>query len=188
MEGWLKYLSFERKNSPCTMNKKATAVRYFYKWLVDEEFMMCNPIPDDFYKPKLIEKIRRVPNQAATSTVIQKAQLHDSHAVRNRAIIKLCYTTGIRRMDLRSLKLNDVCGDEIRITEKGEKERIVPMGKNAWLWLVRYIQGERREIVNRHNPFEEALFLGHGGRRLCLCYTYTREWGKYRGIAKAVGA
>jgi site-specific recombinase XerD len=168
MESWLEYLTQDKKNSPNTMNKKVTAVRYFYKWLVDEELVLCNPIPDDFYKPKLVEKVRRVPGKKATSEVIRKSQWHHINAVRNRAIIELCYVTGMRRMELRSLNLNDACGDEIRITGKGNKERIVPMGRKAWQWLVRYIQGERKNIINRHNPFEEALFVGVGGSRLCL--------------------
>jgi len=111
---------------------------------------------------------RVIPDKKATLSVVQAAGRHDTLAVRNRAIIELCYSLGLRRAEIRSLNVRDSRENEVRVIGKGNKERIVPFGKQARKWIDKYIHGERRTVVNRHNPLEEALFVGRGGKRLCL--------------------
>jgi integrase/recombinase XerD len=168
MQSWLTYLAEEKKNCAKTKRMKIKWVITFYKWLVVEGYVLRAPIEDDFYRPRLGCGTRPVPTQAVALSIVHAAGNHGIHAIRNRAIVELCYSSGLRRAEIRSLNVRDIGENEVRVIGKGDKERIVPFGKQARKWIDKYIHGERRIVVKRHNPLEEALFIGTGGGRLCL--------------------
>jgi integrase/recombinase XerC len=87
--------------------------------------------------------------------------------VRDRCIVELLYSTGIRLGELVTLNIEDVDfkGALIRVAGKGAKERVVPVGRPALRWLQRYVSAERRALAERSGATSTpALFLGRGGR------------------------
>ena len=100
------------------------------------------------------------PEQMARLLDIKGDSLAD---VRDRAIMELLYSSGLRLAELVGLNLGDIAGDgTVRVTGKGSKERIVPVGQFA-LTAVAVWQRQRANIAN---PEEQALFVGPRGKRI----------------------
>ena len=98
---------------------------------------------------------------------------------RNRAILELCYGSGLRRGELFKLNARDIKGDWLSVIGKGNRERLIPLRSKAKAWLKIYMQGERTQLINKFNPYEEALFLNLYGNRLGLqSYTYIVTYGR----------
>jgi integrase/recombinase XerC len=84
-------------------------------------------------------------------------------AVRDRAIMELLYSSGLRLAELVSLNLGDISGDgTVRVTGKGSKERIVPVGRFA-LDAIAAWQNQRANVASVEEP---ALFVGRQGKRI----------------------
>lgn len=166
LEAWLEFLSSVKNNSPRTLEKKISRIRGFFKWLVDEDKLLVSPVPEKFHNIRPKPRLRKVPDKFSTFVILEQAGNSQRFPLRNRAILELCYSTGLRRSELWSLNVSDVLDDEIRVTGKGNKERIVPPGQKAVKYLNAYIRVERRDIVRRHDPLEKALFLSRDGKRL----------------------
>ena len=100
--------------------------------------------------------------------LLSQPDLKTKTGVRDRAILELFYSTGIRRGELLGLELFDVDLPEksVRVRKgKGGKERLVPLGDEAAVYLERYLQ-EVRPIWCRKNPGVRVLFLAYTGRAL----------------------
>ena len=125
-------------------------------------------------RPKRLESIpKAVPNKKQAVKFIDTLQEETRFPDRNRAIIELCYGSGLRRGELYGLSLADICGSWLRVIGKGDQERLVPLGGKAKTWINTYIRGERRLLAGKHNPLEEALFLNQYGYRLGIqMYSY----------------
>jgi len=94
----------------------------------------------------------------------------DPLVFRNRTILEIMYACGLRVSETASLKLGSVKFDDetIRVKGKGNKERLVPVGKTALRVLDRYLTEIRPQLVK--NPMEATLFLSRNGKKL------DREW------------
>jgi integrase/recombinase XerD len=105
------------------------------------------------------------------------------HALRNRAILELLYASGLRVSELVNarLELLDLDQGIIRVTGKGNKTRLVPVGKKARKALQTYLDGERPEQVRKKTGSE--IFLSARGTKL----TTTRIWQIVKEIAKTAG-
>jgi site-specific recombinase XerD len=88
-------------------------------------------------------------------------------AIRNRALVELTYSAGLRSHEVVGLDTVDVEFEQgtIHVFGKGAKERVVPLGHEAARWLRRYLQDVRPKLDSRGSP-EAALFLSRNGRRL----------------------
>ena len=165
LENWLEHLQTQQKNSPKTCLKKINRVRDFYNWAMDVEVLLENPISAHFYQPKITQRLRKSPKVEEALSILTTPN-GKLFPLRNRALLEVCYGTGLRRSEIRNLNLSDIQAEHLFIVGKGGRERIVPLGDTARTWVLKYISEERHEIIHRHNPFEEALFVGQGGRRL----------------------
>jgi site-specific recombinase XerD len=142
-------------------------LRNFFRWLVREGVVLVNPIDDELYAGKRERPLILVPDAVAVSSAIDREEVAPCNEQRNRAMMELMYSTGLRRGEVAKLNLRDVLGDEIRVLGKGGKERMVPIGEAVRERLREYIAGERTTLAQRHGHDEEGLFLSrHGGVKL----------------------
>ena len=90
---------------------------------------------------------------------------NEALALRNRALIELVYSAGLRSREAVDLDLADLDFDQeqVRVLGKGGKERVVPLGEEAAHWLARYLRDARPKLVR---AAENALFVSARGRRL----------------------
>jgi len=181
-----KYLSFlHRRNKRSSIARKLSSLRTFFKFLGNEELVRSNPA-------KLVSTPKREKTLPATLTVDEAFRLMESpfrgktaEKVRDRAILELLYSSGLRVSELVGLNVDRIDLDLgiVRVMGKRRRERIVPVGSKAIEALQAYLK--TREPVEG----EEALFTNRRGKRLTarsvgrLVKRYTRESGIFRRIS-----
>jgi integrase/recombinase XerD len=133
-----------------TQHKRLVQVRGYFKWLTRQNVLLWNPA-SELELPKLE---RRLPRHVLTETEAEKVMLQpdttEPMGVRDRAILEVFYSTGIRRMELVNLRVFDLDGERgtlIVRQGKGKKDRTVPVGERATLWVDKYLAEVRPELV-----------------------------------------
>ncbi len=157
---FIRFLS--NKNSKKTVSRKITTLRSFYSFLTREGIVDKNPT-------KLVRLPKEEKKLPSFLTVDEAFSLVCSPKddtplnIRNRAILELLYSSGLRVSEITGLDLKDVDIDDqiIKVVGKGRKERIVPVGSKAIKALTDYIL-----VRDRLNPKTEALFINKNGKRL----------------------
>ena len=170
-----------------TQRSKVFPLKSFFRWLTKTAEIPANPAAD-LDMPRQIETI---PHQVLTAqeaeTILSLADTSTAVGLRDRAIMEMFYATGIRRMELVNLAVDDV--DTLRcvvlIREgKGRKDRLVPMGERALHWVQRYLDQSRPQLVWDAN--ERTMFLGREGLPLIsnwVCTLMTR-YIRLSGVGK----
>lgn len=174
MEQYRKHLTEKRNTktgnplSPQTINEYLTGVKGHLKWLYKKGLIAQDPSAHLEY----LKVPKKLPGLVLTDRQIKKLlnhpDLHSPLGYRNRAILELLYSTGIRRNELMGLNIEDIdfSGGHIRILQgKGGKDRIVPIGKIAIQYLENYIKGIRPLLIGTAKN-ERALFISERSRRL----------------------
>jgi len=154
-------ISFSKNLSPRSIQRRLSGARSFMNYMIREGDLKSNPVVG-VMAPKAPKRLPDVldPEQMARLLDIKGDSLAD---VRDRAIMELLYSSGLRLAELVGLNLGDIAEDgTVRVTGKGSKERIVPVGQFA-LTAVAVWQRQRANIAD---PEEQALFVGPRGKRI----------------------
>lgn len=145
----LKTLKFK----PRSIYRMIESIRQFYKFLISENYIKTDPtiyltVPK---VPKILPDM--LTNEEVTK-LLNSVSGNDKISVRNRAMLELLYATGLRVSELINLKFSNIDIDEcyVKIFGKGNKERLVPFGQKAQLYLKRYLR-------TRNNKTSEFVFL-----------------------------
>lgn len=160
------YLSFEKEN-----NKEAksiahslTVIRNFYKYLEKEGIIKDNPT-DNIDMPKVKKSLPNVLTVEQIDTILN-IPFKDKYSYRNKAMLELVYSAGLRESELINLKVYDININNatVRIFGKGFKERIVPLGDYALLALNIYLTEYRAQFIKRSES--DYLFLNSRGSKM----------------------
>ncbi|MCM8803732.1 MAG: tyrosine recombinase XerC [Candidatus Omnitrophica bacterium] len=154
--GKLKLSGFKEKS----ISRKVASIKSFYKFLLSRKYIKKNPALL-IQTPKIPEKL---PNFLTYNEVLKILDIPHKNSwqfLRDKSIIEILYSTGIRVGELANLKIEDInFADElIKVKGKGKKERILPIGKPALNSLIEYIE-------KRPNKKEKFIFLNKYGKRL----------------------
>ncbi|MEK7863341.1 MAG: tyrosine-type recombinase/integrase, partial [Chloroflexota bacterium] len=126
---------------------------------------------------------RAVPTQADVRALLDRPNAKETHkGLRDRAMLELLYSTGLRRAEVARLALYDVdlVAGVVRVRQgKNRKDRLVPLGRVAARWVAVYVERARPELVRDGN--EAALFIGGRGRALSPAALSTLVWRYVRG-------
>ena len=149
-----------RKLAPATIGRKLAAVRAFLRHALGAE-----RVPDASFAPR---RPRRLPDAPRPHEVDGELDALDGEgplAVRNRALVELVYSAGLRSQEAVDLDLADVDFEQelVHVRGKGGKERVVPLGEEAARLVADYLREARPQLVR---GAENALFLSVRGRRL----------------------
>jgi integrase/recombinase XerC len=149
---------------PSTLARKLATLRSFFNFLGREGKMQDNPART-LPAPTLPKKLPAVLTVDETFRLLDGAGTSPKSRLRDRALLELLYSSGLRVSELTGLNLEDLDlkGEMVRVRGKGRKERIVPVGGKAVGALETYI-GDEREAVAVAG--EEALFVNLRGTRL----------------------
>ena len=157
-----RYLAaLHKKNRKSTIARKLSAIRTFFRYLVREGFMAANP-GDLVSTPRQEKYLPTTLSVDEAFTLIDSVNKVDRLSLRDRAILELLYSCGLRISELTGLDVGKVdFGQElVRVTGKGDKERIVPVGQHALNALRAYL--EERGVPGDQEP----MFLNRLGGRL----------------------
>ena len=152
---------------PLTFSSQAqalTPVRSYFKWLTRSNVLLWNPASEI----ELPKQEKRLPKHVLTATeaelVLARPNVTDPIGLRDRAILETLYSTGIRRMEVINLLVYDLDAERgtLMVRQgKGKKDRMVPIGENAVVWIRKYLDEARPQLVMP--PDSGTLFLTQEG-------------------------
>jgi integrase/recombinase XerC/integrase/recombinase XerD len=160
----------ERGLSKASVARKIASIRAFYRHLVQRGLLEANPA-DLVATPKKDQYLPRVLKPAEAAGVLDAIPASGPLELRDRAMFEVAYGCGLRAEELVNLDVSDLDPDaeEMRVTGKGSKTRIVPAGEPAWRALDRYLDRARPKLAGAATDArraEPAVFLSKSGRRL----------------------
>ena len=187
-ESYQRLNRFGRPNSISYQNELLCAVKLFTRFLKTNNYIVADPAEAIPYA----KKPKRLPRSILTKTEVRKImQVPDTNTLigyRNRTMLEVLYSTGIRRAELLGLTLADVDFHDgfLRITGKGDKDRIVPLGRIACRYLENYIKSVRPEFIR--DPYNSYVFLSLIGARLSntVVLKFIKRYAQKAGIKKPV--
>lgn len=155
----------ERGMASSTIARRLAAMRSFYNFMVQEDYMPRNPVRD-VEVPKPDRRLPVVMTVEEVERLLRQPDAGDAIGIRDRAILELLYATGIRVTELVDLDLEhiDTVRRQLRCIGKGDKERLVPMGSLSAQAVQKYLDAGRPQLLR--DPRERALFVNNHGRRL----------------------
>ncbi|RME73926.1 MAG: tyrosine recombinase, partial [Planctomycetota bacterium] len=151
--------------SRATIARKLAAVRSFFRFLVDRELLEASPAAL-IRTPKQPRRLPRCLREEEVGRLLAAPGPEDPFPQRDRAILELLYSTGMRVSELTGLDVDDLdlAVGLCRVRGKGGRERLVPVGSIAVAALRGYLATERRRVGI--DPTIRALFLNRDGKRL----------------------
>ena len=155
-----------KTHSPRTQARMISGLRHFFQFLILNEFRKDNPL-DLIESPRLGRKLPTTLSTAQIDAMINKIDVSQSNGLRNKAIIELFYSCGLRVGELVSLRLSDLFFKEdfIKVLGKGNKERLIPIPKYTQNQIDNYRHGPRQQYPIKKG-FEDILFLNNRGTSL----------------------
>jgi integrase/recombinase XerC len=170
--------------APRSIQRRMSALRGFFRYLLREGLVQSNPAAD-VPSPKMP---KRLPRTLDVDEIARLLEIKGDTplARRDRAIMELFYSSGLRLAELTSLKVSDLdlADGTVRVTGKGAKTRILPVGGKAREALAAWL----RVRAEMHGRDEEALFLSRRGRALSprSVQSRLREWSRKIGLNTGV--
>jgi site-specific recombinase XerD len=161
---WVSELGKAREHgrlSPSSISRKLVAVRSLLRYTLGSEH-----VPDAALAPKRPRRLPDAPKLAEVEGIVDSFGGDDPLSMRNRALVELVYSAGLRSAEAIGLDLGDVDFEQelVHVREgKGGKDRVVPLGEEAALLVARYLHQARPALAR---GAENALFLSIRGRRL----------------------
>jgi site-specific recombinase XerD len=149
-----------RRLAPTTIGRKLAAVRAFLRHALGPE-----RVPDASFAPRRPRRLPDAPRPDEVDGEIEALAGDGPLAVRNRALVELVYSAGLRSQEAVDLDLADVDFEQelLHVRGKGDKERVVPLGEEAAHSLAVYLRDARPQLAR---GAVNALFLSARGRRL----------------------
>ena len=149
-----------RKLAPATIARKVAAVRSFLRFTLGP-----TRVPDGSFAPKRPRRLPDTPKPEEIDAALDSLDGGGGLALRNRALVEVVYSAGLRASEAVGLDLVDVDFDreQLHVRGKGGKERIVPLGEEAAHVLARYLHEARPSLVR---GAQNAVFVSARGRRL----------------------
>jgi integrase/recombinase XerC len=174
--------SYYRKGiAPRSLQRRLSALRTFYRYLMREKHVRTNPVLDI----KAPKSGKRLPANIDADRMAKLLDIHGEGPLvaRDKAILELLYSSGLRLAELTDLNMGDVdlADATVRVTGKGNKDRIVPVGRHAREALERWLRA-RAEIVT--DPEQNAMFVARNGARLSKRSVQARVkyWARRQGL------
>jgi tyrosine recombinase XerC len=166
---FLAHLS-RQKYSRSSMGRKLSALRSFFRYLLNEDAVTHNPAAVA-PTPKREEKLPEYLYQDEMEQLLTAPDESTPRGQRDRAILEMLYATGVRVSELVAMDVDDLEFDEqqMRVIGKGNHERVVLIGDRALAAIRRYIADGREALLRgAQSPDEQALFLNRSGGRLTV--------------------
>ncbi len=175
-----------KKISAKSINRHIVSIKNFFKYLERNDLITNNPCTD-ITGLKTPKKMPRVLSEEEINKLLD-IKLTDAYSYRNKAMLELMYSSGLRVSELLNLELNniDLNMNLVRIYGKGNKERIVPIDDIATKYLFEYINIYRNTLLK--NKVSNILFLNSRGDKLSRqgFFKILREIALEKGIKRDI--
>ena len=171
-----------------TQSRVISGIKAFYKYLILEDYIKINPT-ELIESPKIGTKLPETLSISEIDTLISAIDLSHPQGERNRAILEVLYSCGLRVSELTNLKLSNIRFKEgyVKVVGKGNKERFTPIGSSAIKYLNVYLN-EIRNHQNIKKGSEDIVFLNRRGNKLTrvMIFTIIKELAEKIGLKKKI--
>jgi integrase/recombinase XerD len=178
------YLAWRKRSglAAASIKLEAIALRIFFRFLLARKILSSNPA-ENLSIPRIEKYLPETLDTSAIERLLASVGEADPLGLRDRAMLELLYASGLRISELCNVRLENLDLDEgmIRVTGKGNKTRLVPVGSAARSALSRYLEIERPKLVSRRTGAE--IFLSVRGKKL----TPQRVWQLIKQYAARAG-
>ncbi|MDC9598285.1 site-specific tyrosine recombinase XerC [Xenorhabdus anantnagensis] len=172
LESWQHYLRSYRKadGQPYSNNSqrdRLSTLRIWFRYLLQRHHILYNPA-EQLVLPKEEKRLpAQILSERETTQVLDSLDDQSLLGLRNRVMLEILWSSGIRRMELRQLRWGDIDverGAVVVNQGKGHKDRVVPIGERALSWLTRYLVHVRPQLAAQYDS--GYLFISQKGRPL----------------------
>jgi integrase/recombinase XerD len=172
LEGFIGYIN-ELGMSAFSQARILSGTKAFYKFLMMEDLVEQDPT-SLLEGPKLGRKLPDTLDYVEIVKILDAIDLSSPEGGRNRAMLEVLYSSGLRVSELIDLRINNIYFDIgfLRVIGKGNKERLVPCGRDALKYLRIYLEEIRVHVPVQKN-FESYAFLNRRGRKLTRVMVFT---------------
>jgi len=186
-------VSLHGRNSSATVSRKLSALRTFFRFLKREKILEDDPVAG-ITGPRQGQTIPAFLTVDEVFQLVEEPRDGDRYMLRDRAILELLYSTGIRVAELVSGNISDLdfASEVLSVRGKGNKERLVPVGRPALdavsVWLSEREGIMRARAARGRGVEKEAVFLNGRGSRLSVrsVERLVKHYGERAGIAQTV--
>jgi integrase/recombinase XerD len=174
--------------SPHTQSRILSGIKAFFKFLMMEEIIVDDPsyLID---APKLGRKLPDTLSFREIEDLLAGIDMSTPEGARNRAMLETLYSSGLRVTELVELKKSHVFADVgfLKILGKGNKERLVPIGKDALKFIDIYVKEVRVHVAVK-SGFENFVFLNRRGAKLSreMVFTIIKNLAAHIGLKKSI--
>ena len=173
--------------APASISRIISSIRTYYRFLSSENILDENPVLL-INNPKLPKKLPDVLSEKDISLIINAIQESSQFYQRDKAIIELLYSCGIRVTELCNLEMSNLFIDEdlIRVMGKGNKERLLPLGVRSKKYLDDYIKHSRNSHIKKSGS--SFVFVSRNGNQLtrAMINIILNKWTQVSGLKKSV--
>lgn len=174
--------------APRSQARMISGLRNFFDYLIFEELRKENPT-DLLESPKIGRKLPDTLSEKEINSIIAAIDLSKPEGERNRVMLEVLYSCGLRVSEMIGLKISDLYFEEgfIKVTGKGNKQRFVPI--NAYtIKLIGNYKNLIRSGIKVQKGFEDTLFLNRRGKQLSrnMVFMILKELTQKAGISKIV--
>ena len=173
--------------APASISRIISSIRNYYRFLSSENILDENPVLL-INNPKLPKKLPDVLSEKEISLIINAIQESSQFYQRDKAIIELLYSCGIRVTELCNLEMSNLFIDEdlIRVMGKGNKERLLPLGVRSKKYLDDYIKHSRNSHIKKSGS--SFVFVSRNGNQLtrAMINIILNKWTQVSGLKKSV--
>lgn len=178
------YLAWRKRSglAAASIKLEAVALRIFFRFLLARKILAINPA-ENLSIPRIEKYLPETLNAGTIKRLLESVSGTDPLGLRDRAMLELLYASGLRISELCNVRLEGIDLEEgmIRVTGKGNKTRLIPVGTEAREAIRRYLEVERPQLVSSRSGAE--IFLSVRGRKL----TPQRVWQLVKRYAARAG-
>jgi integrase/recombinase XerD len=168
-----------RRLSTESVYLEIAALRAFYRFAENEKLLPLN-VAENLSLPRRWQRLPKALTAAEIDRLLQPEEPATPHSLCDQAVLELAYASGLRLAELRGLRLEQLHLEAgfVTVIGKGNKERVVPVGRQAVGALNRYLETGRPKLVSPRSP--AAVFLTHRG----TAFAQTTLWARIKRRAR----
>ena len=178
------------QSKPRSISRLIASMRRFYRYALRENLIQTDPTLQ-IESPKLPRSLPKSLNEQEVEDLLNAPNINQAIGLRDRAMLELLYASGLRVSELVTVKVNEVSTQDgvVRVTGKGSKTRLVPMGQEAADWIDQYLKDSRPKILASQisaGQMSDALFVTkRGGAMTRQAFWYLiKRYAIVAGITK----
>ncbi|MCK4667790.1 tyrosine-type recombinase/integrase, partial [Candidatus Dependentiae bacterium] len=164
---FLSFMSEQKHLGKNSINRKLSALKSFFKYLIRSGELENNPV-DAIIRPKRPKRLPEYLEESDMNTLLDSIIDDTFLSLRNRTMLELLYSTGIRVSELvgTDIRSYDSIGGVLKVFGKGQKERIIPIGGAAQDWLDKYLARGLVKYQDHFSSQDNPLFITKSGNRI----------------------